>query len=187
MSRSEGGAVVWITGVSGAGKTALGEEVSRHLRAGGHHVVFLDGDRLREVFGPLGLSSGTYVKSARAELAMMYARLCRELAGQGSIVVIATISLFASVHEWNRAHLPRYVEVFLDVDVSELRVRDPKGLYKRYFAGELEGMVGLDVEAEIPATPDVWIKIPPHRSVVELAETVLAKITEVTTQGVADE
>lgn len=89
-------------------------------------------------------------------LAMQYAHLCRVIASQGLTVVIATISLFREVHAWNRENLPGYFEVYLKVPVEELRRRDPKGIYRRFDAGELSNVAGLDLPIDEPEAAD-WV------------------------------
>jgi glutamine kinase len=114
-------------------------------------VTFLDGDTLRAVIAEdLGHSA-----RHRRESAMRNARLCRMLAQQGSDVVCATISLFHDVQHWNRANLPGYCEIYLQVPMEELRRRDAKGIYAMAERGELCDVVGLDVPAETPETPDL--------------------------------
>src|SRR5580658_10619623 len=96
------GRVFWITGLSGAGKTTLGRELSSRLRVIGHPTVFLDGDALRSAIAEdLGHSADDRRRSA-----MRNARLCQLLAGQGADVVCATISLFHEVQRWNRENIP---------------------------------------------------------------------------------
>lgn len=137
--------VVWITGLSGAGKSTLANEVARKLRDGGETVVMLDGDDLREVFGAATTNAQNHGREGRLALAMQYSHLCRVIAAQGVTVVIATISLFRDVHAWNRVDLPGYFEVYLRVPLEELRRRDPKGIYRRFDAGELNNVAGLDL------------------------------------------
>src|SRR5580704_4031691 len=145
------GRVYWITGLSGAGKTTLGRELSSRLRAAGHPVTFLDGDALRsEIAEDLGHSAGDRRRSA-----MRNARLCRLLAEQGAHVVCATISLFHEVQRWNRENIPGYREIYLRVPMDELRRRDSKGIYARAQRGETRDVVGLDVQAETPEAPDL--------------------------------
>src|ERR1700683_519240 len=103
------GTVVWITGLSGAGKTTLSKAVALRLRSHGDVVVLLDGDELRAVFGAVAVNVQNHGREGRLALAMQYARLCRVLANQGLTVVIATISLFREVHAWNRENLPNYL------------------------------------------------------------------------------
>ena len=80
---------------------------------------------------------------------------------QGVDVAIATISLFREVHEWNRANLPGYVEIYLAVPMGELRRRDPKQIYARAARGELKDVAGLDFAIDEPQAPDRGVA--PHR------------------------
>ena len=148
------GRVFWITGLSGAGKTALGRELWSRLRAAGRAVTFLDGDALRGAIAEdLDHSAGNRRRSA-----MRNARLCRLLAEQGSDVVCATISLFHEVHRWNRENIPGYREIYLQVPMDELRRRDSKGIYAAAERGETRNVVGLDVPAEVPQAPDLVLE-----------------------------
>lgn len=147
------GRVFWITGLSGAGKTTLGRELWRRLRAAGRPVTFLDGDGLRAAIAEdLGHSAGDRRRSA-----MRNARLCCLLAEQGADVVCATISLFHEVQRWNRENIPGYREIYLRVPIGELRRRDNKGIYVRAHGGEARDVVGLDVPEEAPEAPDLVI------------------------------
>ena len=169
----EPGRVIWITGLSGAGKSTLAHELVASLRASGDVVVMLDGDELREVFGAVSVNLKNHSREARLALAIQYAYLCRILAHQGMTVVIATISLFKEVHVWNRAKLPGYFEVYLKVPVEELRRRDPKGIYRRFDAGELTDVAGLDVPIDEPEAADWVAEFAPGRMVVDLADELL--------------
>ena len=148
------GRTVWITGLSGAGKSTVAALVAAELKRRTPAVVLLDGDALREVFP----RADGMTKADRLRLATSYARLCGQLASQGLDVVIATISMFDEVRAWNREHLARYVEVFLDVPKTELRRRDPKGLYARFDAGEAKDVVGFDLPAELPTSPHLRLE-----------------------------
>ena len=147
------GKVYWITGLSGAGKTTLCRELVAHLRAQGRPVVMLDGDELREAMG----ATNAHTRQDRLQLAMRYAHLCHMIAVQGVDVAIATISLFREVHEWNRANIPGYVEIYLHVPLEELKRRDPKQIYARAERGELKDVAGLDFAVDEPQAPDVRI------------------------------
>jgi adenylylsulfate kinase-like enzyme/phosphohistidine swiveling domain-containing protein len=145
------GQVFWITGLSGAGKTTLARELCSRLRAGGRTVTLLDGDALRAIVAEdLGHSVDN-----RRKAAMRNARLCRMLAQQGSDVICATISLFHDVQRWNRANIPGYYEIYLQVPMNELRRRDPKGIYAMADRGDLRDVVGIDLAAETPEAPDL--------------------------------
>jgi len=165
--------IIWITGLSGAGKSTLAQQVVQRLRAEGRPVISLDGDELREVFGAVTPNEENHGREARISLALQYARLCRVLASQGYTVVIATISLFREVHEWNRRHLPGYFEVYLKVPLEELKRRDPKDIYRKHQAGELKYVAGLDLKVDEPKEPDLVAEYTPKKSINDIADKIL--------------
>ena len=146
LRHGEPGRVFWITGLPGSGKSTLGAALFRALRARGAAAVFLDGDAVRAACGnDLG-----YDRADRLANAMRLARLCRMLALQGLDVVCPTVSLFAQVHAWNRAELPRYLEVLLTAAPETLRARKP--LYAAAEAGRAE-VPGVNQEHDLPGAP----------------------------------
>jgi adenylylsulfate kinase-like enzyme/glycosyltransferase involved in cell wall biosynthesis len=173
LSQQRLGRVIWITGLSGAGKSTLAHEVVARLRSEHESVVMLDGDELREIFGASATNSQNHNRDSRLALAMQYAQLCRMIAGQGLTVVVATISLFHEVHAWNRDNLPGYFEVYLKVPVEELRRRDPKGIYRRFDAGELINVAGLDLVIDEPVAADWVVEFLPWKTVSTQAEELI--------------
>ena len=150
------GAVIWITGLSGAGKSTIAnilhQQIQKNL-ANSRGIILLDGDELREIFPINNNDKSQYERPARLKLAMSYANLCKCLANQGNIVIIATISLFAEVHNWNKQNLPNYYEIYLKVPLDELEKRDPKKIYQSYKNGEINHVAGLDFAIDEPKNP----------------------------------
>jgi adenylylsulfate kinase len=146
--------VYWITGLSGAGKSTVAELLAKRLRAHGQPVVQLDGDMLRDIFSP----AAGHDTQDRLRLAQAYGRLCRAVAAQGIDVVCSTISMFHAVRRWNRDHIPSYREIYLSVPLSELQRRDSKGLYRGAREGGTRNVVGVDLRAELPETPDLTVE-----------------------------
>ena len=172
------GRVIWITGLSGSGKSTHAKEVVAGLRAAGETVFMLDGDEMRVVFGATKASSENHGGAGRLALAMQYAKLCELIARQGAIVVCSTISMFKEVHAWNRDNQPAYFEVYLKVPVSELRNRDPKGIYKRFDSGELSDVAGLDLPVDEPKSPDILFEFEPNIKLSDMVEELLIKLNK---------
>ena len=176
MKTKKAGRVVWITGLSGAGKSVLAAALVARLRMVDDEILLLDGDELREVFGATFVNAQNYGRDKRVALAMQYAHLCNILAKQGFTVVIATISLFKEVHAWNRANLQGYFEVYLRVPLEELRRRDAKGVYRRFDAGEIKDVAGLDLPIDEPNSSDWVLEFLPGQSVEESANELLNQL-----------
>lgn len=152
-ANSFSGRVFWITGLSGAGKTTIGAGLVDRLRQAGRPVVFLDGDNLRAAIAEdLGHQSADRLRSA-----MRNSRLCQLLSQQGVDVVCATISMFHDVQTWNRENIPGYFEIYLRVPIAEVERRDAKGIYGRARRREAHGIVGIDIVAEEPRSPELTI------------------------------
>lgn len=171
------GQVVWITGLSGAGKSTLAHAVVVRLRDRGEAVVMLDGDELREVFGAVAVNAENHGRAGRLALAFQYAHLCRVVSAQGLTVVTATISMFREVHAWNRANLPGYFEVYLKVPLDELRRRDPKGIYRRFDAGKIAEVAGLDLSVDEPNDANWTLEHVPGQVVGALADELIERLT----------
>jgi len=154
--------VVWITGLSGAGKTTLAKQLATVIRNQGEPCIVVDGDEVRELFGEADDGDRNHGRSTRLKYAYGYGKLARLIAGQGVTVVVSTISLVKEVHVWNRANLPRYIEVYLKVPLEELRRRDPKGIYRRFDAGELVNVWGLDLPIDEPEAAEIVVAFDQH-------------------------
>lgn len=145
--------VIWIIGLSGAGKTTLATKVVGLIREKKKNVVLIDGDVIRDIFGgDLGHSLEDRFKNAE--------RICqlgKFLESQDIHVVVAILSLFLESREWNRKNLKNYYEVFIDTPINDLIKRDSKGLYSKYNRGEIENVAGLDLKFDKPANADLII------------------------------
>ena len=149
------GQVIWITGLSGAGKTTLASQLNCCLRKNHLNPVLLDGDVLRNIFKTTTVEQPSYSREARINLGLSYGLLCKTLSAQGFTVIIATISMYNEIYCWNRENLENYVEIYLKVPLEELYVRDPKKIYQRYKDGILKSVAGLDLTVDEPLSPDI--------------------------------
>lgn len=143
------GAVVWFTGLPGAGKSTLAADLAARLRAEGTIAAVLDSDEVRAALVP----RPGHDEAARDAFYRSLAGLAGLLARQGLIVVVAATAHRRAWRALARAKAPRFVEVHVDTPLAECRRRDPKGLYAR--AGELPHLPGAGVGYEPPEAPDV--------------------------------
>jgi adenylyl-sulfate kinase len=151
------GLTVWLTGLSAAGKTTLGDAVAAALRADGHAVERLDGDALRaRVSADLGFGPAD-----RAENVRRAGELAARAANDGTIVVASLISPYAAGRtEIREAHERQglgFVEVFVDTPLTECRRRDPRGLYARAERREITHVTGVDDPYEPPDGAEVHV------------------------------
>jgi len=164
------GAVLWITGLSGAGKTSLARCTLALLRQRTANVVMLDGDLVRELLG----GDVDHSPQGRLKNAYRMSRLCASLAAQGIHVVCATMSLFPEIWAWNRAHITRYFEVYVRVPFATLNARDARGLYSRARAGQASNVVGVDLTFTEPPEPHLVVdNDPPASELDALAQLII--------------
>ncbi len=145
--------VIWITGLSAAGKTTLANGVKKSLLNKGYPTIILDGDNLRDCFN----AKDSNRRDDRKNRAFTYSKLARMLSEQNLIVIVGAIALFKEIHKWNKENIDGYFEVFLNTPLDVLKERDPKKLYEKFDKGEIKDVAGLDIEVDFPESPDLEI------------------------------
>jgi bifunctional enzyme CysN/CysC len=147
--------VVWLTGLPGSGKSLISKALERELFDAGMQVTRLDGDNIRHgLSGDLGFSA-----TDRAEHIRRVAEVAKLFFEAGHIVICSFISPYTADRAYARTLVPegRFIETYLECDVSVCRERDPKGLYKKAEAGELSGLTGVDAPYEAPTQPELTL------------------------------
>jgi len=147
------GFTLWITGMSGAGKSTIARALELRLRELGARVEVLDGDVVRT-----HLSKGLgFSKEDRDENVRRIGFVCELLSRNGVIAIAAAISPYRAVRDEVRARILDFVEVFVSCPIDVLADRDVKGLYKRAAAGEIPSFTGISDPYEPPLFPDVAV------------------------------
>ncbi|HLM62710.1 MAG TPA: adenylyl-sulfate kinase [Acidimicrobiales bacterium] len=177
--RPHRGATVWLTGLSGSGKSTVAVEVERALVATGRAAYLLDGDNLRHgLNADLGFSAADRTENIRR-----VGEVARLFADAGVVALVPVISPYAADRDRARGihdavGLP-FVEVFVDTPLAVCEARDPKGLYAKARAGEIRGFTGIGDPYEAPADPD--LRLTPHDGdAVAQADLVLAALAKLT-------
>jgi adenylyl-sulfate kinase len=150
---SHPGCVVWLTGLSGAGKSSIARELERALITLGERACILDGDKIRN-----GLSSDlTFSPQDREENVRRISQVAKLFAEAGNICIVAMISPYRDHRREARRVLPqgRFVEVYINAPVEICEQRDPKGLYARARAGEIKDFTGVSAPYEPPEKPEI--------------------------------
>jgi adenylylsulfate kinase len=145
------GVTVWFTGLSGAGKTTISDQVEEYLRDNQCKIERLDGDIVRE-----NLTKGlTFSKEDRDINIRRIGFVAHLLTRNGVIVLVSAISPYRAVREEIKQQIGDFVEVFVNAPLSECEKRDVKGLYKKARAGEIKQFTGIDDPYEAPENPDL--------------------------------
>lgn len=143
--------VVWLTGLSSAGKSTLGHELGARLRALDHRVEVLDGDAVRKhLCKDLGFS-----KADRDENIRRIIFVAELLGRHGVVTIVSAISPYREVREEARQRLPGFVEVYVNAPLAVCEGRDRKGLYGKARAGQITMLTGVSDPYEPPLTPEV--------------------------------
>lgn len=146
------GGVIWMTGLSGAGKSTIAMATQRLLFSRGRHVAVLDGDNLRH-----GLNRDLgFTDADRLENLRRLAEVAKLMAMNGSLVLVSAISPLQRFRDMARDIVGEdFREIYVKADIALCEARDPKGLYRKARAGEIKNFTGISAPYETPRAPDL--------------------------------
>jgi adenylylsulfate kinase len=145
------GVTIWFTGLSGAGKTTISEQVAIKLKEQGYKLEVLDGDIVRT-----NLTKGLgFSKEDRDENIRRIGFVSNLLTRNGVIVIVSAISPYRDVREEVRGKIGNFVEVFVNAPLNVCEDRDVKGLYKKARSGEIKLFTGISDPYEAPLNPEI--------------------------------
>lgn len=167
------GFVVWLTGLSGCGKTTIARTIEDALKSMNRSVVVLDGDEIRKHLNPdLGFS-----KRDRELNIERVAYLSHILSRSGIITIVALISPFRTSRDYARKLIGDFVEVWVKCSLETCKRRDPKGLYAKVMMGEITDFTGVDQDYEIPLNPEIILDTDKETSL-QCSERILQKLKD---------
>ncbi|BAZ23340.1 adenylyl-sulfate kinase [Kalymmatonema gypsitolerans NIES-4073] len=171
MVEKQRGVTIWLTGLSGAGKTTICQFLETELRSQGYKIEVLDGDVVRQ-----NLSKGlTFSKEDRDENIRRIGFVAHLLTRNNVIVLVSVISPYRAIREEVKEKIGDFIEVYVNAPLEVCEQRDVKGLYKKARSGEIKNFTGIDDLYEIPLEPDVECKTH-QESVAESANKILNKL-----------
>lgn len=162
--------VLWFTGLSGAGKSALADEVHDYLIQNRCKAARLDGDTVRAVFPDIG-----FTRNERNTHIQRVGYLASILEKNGVTVISSFVSPYAESRDFVRGLCRNFIEVFVDTPLAECERRDVKGLYKKARSGEIRNFTGIDDPYEPPVRPELTIRTE-NRTIAESAADVISYI-----------
>jgi len=148
-------AIVWLTGLSGAGKSTIANLIEQQLNVAGYHTMMLDGDNVRH-----GLNRDLgFTEADRVENIRRVGEVAKLMTEAGVIVLCSFISPYRSERDMVRRLMPEgdFIEIFVDTPIEECMRRDPKGLYAKARGGGIKNFTGIDAPYEAPETPEIHL------------------------------
>jgi adenylylsulfate kinase len=170
------GAVIWLTGLSGSGKSTIAREVEAALVKQGRHAYVLDGDNVRH-----GLNRDLDFSPAhRSENIRRIAEVAKLFQQANLLCLTAFVSPYRSDRDAVRQQLPsgRFLEVYCAATLEECEARDPKGLYKKARRGEIPDFTGISAPYEAPEHPELTLQTGGQESLATCTEKVLAYLRQ---------
>lgn len=141
--------LIWVTGLSGSGKTTIGNLIKDDIEKLIGKTIIIHGDDLRKLF-----NNNDYSKDSRLKLAKKYCNFCKYLLDQNINVIITCVALFHEIHDYNRKTFKNYIEIYIKSDIEDLIKRKEKTFYIE----KTNNVWGLDISPELPKKPDIIIE-----------------------------
>ncbi len=161
------GILFWITGLSGSGKTQIGKKIKNSISNIYGPTLFISGDDMRNIF-----ELKKYTNKARISNGIKFGKFCKFVTNQNINIIFALVSLREKVRKWNRKNISNYVEIYIKTDIKKIMKIGKKKVYKKFN----KNIVGLDIRAEFPKSPDIIIENDFKKSIKQLSDNLIKKI-----------
>ena len=164
--------VIWITGISGAGKTTIANSIIQNYKHKIHNLVNVDGDAVRELYGnDLG-----YAEKDRIRQIKRMQKLCLFLENQNLIVIASALYSNFELMNWNRKNFSEYFEIYLNASLELVKERDPKGIYEKFNKGKEKNLVGIDIPWHEPKKPNLVIDMNKTKSISDIRKNIVENL-----------
>lgn len=164
--------IIWITGISGSGKTTIANEIIKTYKKYLPNIVNVDGDIVRQFFD----QNLKYEEDDRIKQIKRIQKICKFLEQQDLILIVSALYSNKELMKWNRENFSDYYEIFLDANLSLVKKRDPKNLYKKYQEGKEKNIVGIDIPWNPPLNYDLKILMDERTKVKDVIKLIASKL-----------
>jgi adenylylsulfate kinase-like enzyme len=164
--------IIWITGISGSGKSTISNAIIKKYKNSLPNLVNIDGDAVRSLYeDKLGYKVNDRIKQIKR-----IQNICMFLENQGLVVITSALYSNDKLLEWNRNNFKNYFEIFLDAGLDLVKIRDPKNIYKNFEAGTESNVVGLDIKYNIPKNPNLIIDFNKNKTINSVVNRIINSI-----------
>lgn len=170
MRSKKRGTLIWITGLSGSGKSEIGKLILPMIEKKIGPTVLINGDDLRNIFKLYG-----YTKKDRLENAKKFYGLYKLITDQGINVIFCVVSMFDAVRSWNKKFINNYIEIYIKTELKKIIQQNKK---ETYFNNK-KNVVGIDIKPELPKNPDITITNDFKKNTKEISKILIKKILKV--------
>ena len=170
MRSKKRGTLIWITGLSGSGKSEIGKLILPMIKKKIGPTILINGDDLRNIFKLYG-----YTKKDRLENAKKFYGLYKLITDQGINVIFCVVSMFDAVRSWNKKYINNYIEIYIKTELKKIIQQNKK---ETYFNNK-KNIVGIDIKPELPKNPDITITNDFKKNTKEISKILIKKILKV--------
>ncbi|MBD1172343.1 adenylyl-sulfate kinase [Pelagibacterales bacterium SAG-MED05] len=161
------GILFWITGLSGAGKTSVANEIKKEITKQFGPTLVFNGDDLRKIF-----NLNKYDQKSRLETGKNYCKFAKFITDQNINLIFTVVGMFDQIRSWNKKNISNYVEIYLKASVSKIKEKRKKKLYFK----KNNSIVGIQIKPQFPKKPNFTIKNDFTKSIKEISGFLLKKI-----------
>ncbi len=170
MRSKKRGTLIWITGLSGSGKSEIGKLILPMIKKKIGPTILINGDDLRNIFKLYG-----YTKKDRLENAKKFYGLYKLITDQGINVIFCVVSMFDAVRSWNKKYINNYIEIYIKTELKKIIQQNKK---ETYFNNK-KNIVGIDIKPELPKNPDITITNDFKKNTKEISKILIKRILKV--------
>ncbi len=164
------GILFWITGLSGSGKTEIAKKIKASIEKKYGPTILINGDDMRNIF-----NLNKFTNKERIANGVKFGKFSKFVTDQNINIIFALVSLRNKTREWNRKYIANYLEIYVKADIEKIIKSGKKKIYKKY----KKNIVGLDIKAEFPKSPDIVIENNFSESLKKISLKLLNKIEKV--------